>query len=192
MSRRHRERPAQAAPIRPRTSRYDVEAHVAATAPLVTTGSDVVGHSDGAILAAAFSAAYPERVRALVLVGLPSYTDRTTAGREFGRLGLLPRWRVEGRTLGGLVCEAMCWVRPLVVAAAPMLIRDLPCAIAEDGACHTRRSFEGTLRVVVADAPVELHVVKGDHHVAVHEPERVASGIAGLVSLPDEGATGRG
>ncbi len=212
---------------KPRTSHYDVAAHVAAVAPLVPTGSVVVGHSAGAILAAALAAAYPERVKALVLVGLPAFPDRQTAERDVGRLGLLPRWTVEGRVVGRVVCEAMCRVRPLMVAAAPLLIRDLPRAIAEDGARHTWRSFEGTLRGVVVehrtlpdlaaapcptvmlhgrgdrDAPLEhvdalavhargaglaleLRVVEGDHHLAVHHPQLVASTIAELEALSDE------
>ena len=45
----------------------------------------------------------------------------------------------------------MCKMRPLAIVLAPHLVRDLPAAIASDGARHTWASYHGTLERVVID-----------------------------------------
>jgi pimeloyl-ACP methyl ester carboxylesterase len=136
---------------KPADAAYDVPTHLEALTPLVPPASVVVGHSTGAILAAALAAAQPTRVRALVLIGLPAFPDELTARREVGRLGLLAGLTVQGRPLARLLCGAMCRLRPLAIAVAPLIIRDLPREIASDGARHTWPSFHGTLEHVVVE-----------------------------------------
>lgn len=133
---------------------YDVACHVASLAPLLQPGTVVVGHSTGSILAAALAAAFPDKVRALVLVSTPVYPDEATARAEIGRIGLLARLTIEGSVWARVVCEAMCHARPVAVAAAPWLFRGLPRAVAADGARHTWPSYSRTLKEVVACHPV--------------------------------------
>ncbi len=140
---------------------YDTAAHVAAIEPLLREGAVVVGHSTGAILAAALARAHPERVRALLLVGLPAFPDEATARTEIARLGLLARLTVKDSVAARLVCGAMCALRPLLVPLAPRLNHDLAPEIAADFLRHSWTSYSGTL----------LHVVVG-HRV---EPDLVAA-----------------
>lgn len=91
--------------LKPAGSSYSVEEHLDALAPLLEDGSVVVGHSTGAILAAALAARERERVAALLLVGLPALPDAATARAEIGRLGLLARLTVEGNSLARTVCR---------------------------------------------------------------------------------------
>lgn len=131
------------------TGSYDVAEHVAALQPLLGPAAVVVGHSTGAILATSLAAAYPARVQGLVLVGLPAYSDEADARRRVAGLGPLARLTMNRAPLARLLCDAMCRVRPLAVAAAPYLIRDLPPSIASDGARHTWASYSRTLENVV-------------------------------------------
>ncbi len=136
---------------KPPDASYDVACHVQALAPLLRPGVVVVGHSTGAILAAALAAAHPGVVRSLLLLALPAYPDEATARQEIGRLGLLARLTVEGNPLARTLCIAMCRLRPFATVVAPLVMRDLPPAIAADGALHTWVSYRRTLeRVVLA------------------------------------------
>jgi len=135
---------------------YDVDCHVATLAAVVPGGSLVVAHSTGALLAVALTARHPDRVRGLLLLGLPAFPDEATARAEVGRLGTLARLTVAGSPLARAVCEAMCRFRPLAVAVAPLVIRDLPPSIAGDAARHTWISYHRTLdAVVVRYRPVD-------------------------------------
>ena len=143
---------------KPPDASYDVACHVEALAPLLSPGAVVVGHSTGAVLAAALAAAHPASVRGLLLIGVPAYPDEATARREVGRLGLLARLTAQGNPLARRLCTAMCRLRPLATMVAPLAMRDLPPAIAADGALHTWASYHRTLeRVLLAD-PVVHHL----------------------------------
>jgi pimeloyl-ACP methyl ester carboxylesterase len=145
----------------PAAAEYSVADHLAALFPMVPQGSVVVGHSTGAILAAALGARSPQHVRHLLLLGLPAFPDAPTARREVGRLGLLARLTVEGSPLAERLCDLMCRLRPLAIAAAPLLIRDLPPSIASDGARHTWPSYSRTLDHVVVNHRVLPDLVMG-------------------------------
>ncbi|MBW3548956.1 MAG: alpha/beta hydrolase [Actinobacteria bacterium] len=136
---------------KPRHAAYDVEAHLEALDPLLVPGTVIVGHSTGAVLAAALAAAPPVALAGVVLIGLPAYPDADTARREISRLGVLARFTVTGNPLGWLVCTLMCIVRPVAVLVGPLLIRDLPPAIVADGARHSWRSYSRTLQRVVVE-----------------------------------------
>jgi pimeloyl-ACP methyl ester carboxylesterase len=138
----------------PPEATYDVTGHVAALTPLLTEPMVVVGHSAGAILAAALARSHPEQVRGLVLAGLPVFPDPATARAEVGTLSLLARLTVEERPAAQWLCAAMCHLRPLAIAAAPLLAPGLPRRVAADGARHTWRSFSQTLQHVVVEHPV--------------------------------------
>ena len=138
----------------PPDASYDVACHLRALDPLLGSGRVVVGHSTGGILAAALAALRPDAIRALVLIGLPAFPDAATARAEIGRLGVVARLTVHERRLGQWLCVAMCRFRPVAVAAAPLLFRGMPRAVAADGARHTWLSYSRTLRHVVVEHPV--------------------------------------
>ena len=128
---------------------YDVATHLAALDPLVPQGAVLVGHSTGSILAAAFAAAHPGRVRALLLVSLPAYPDLDHARRDVVRLGVMARWTVTGSPLGMISCWLMCRTRPLLLPIAPLVGRDVPPSVASDFLLHDWASYSGTLLNVV-------------------------------------------
>jgi haloalkane dehalogenase len=64
---------------KPGDSSYSVDEHLDALAPLLEDRSVVVGHSTGAILAAALAARERPRVAGLLLLGLPAFPDEATA-----------------------------------------------------------------------------------------------------------------
>ena len=173
---------------KPSDASYDVVCHVETLAPLLAPGAVVVGHSTGAIVAAALAARRPASVRALLLLGLPAFADEATARREVGRLGLLARLTVDGNPLARAVCIAMCRLRPLATAIAPLVMRDLPASIAADGALHTWTSYHRTLEGVVlpggvagdlrsAAVPVTLLHGRDDRTAAVHHVGALADGL---------------
>ena len=182
---------------KPRNAAYDVESHLEALRFVVEPGTVVVGHSTGAVLAAALAADPPVPLAGVMLIGLPAYPDFDTARQEIGRLGLLPRLTVTGNPLGWVVCTLMCILRPLAMLVGPLLIRDLPPAVVADGARHTWRSFSRTLRRVViehrsasdlAAAHVEVCLVHGtaDREAPIDYARQAAHGArraSGPVSL---------
>lgn len=203
----------------PADSVYDVDAHLAALVPVLRQPSLVVAHSTGCLLAGALAARRPDLVRGLLLLGAPAFPDGATARAEIRRLGLLARLTVDESRWARWMCTAMCRLRPVALAVAPAVNRDLPRAIASDGARHTWRSYSGTLREVVLGHPMlpdllsysgravalhgrddraaplchvrelsatlttagrqlDLHVVEGDHHLAVRRPAVVAEAVS--------------
>lgn len=135
----------------PSDSSYDVDAHLDALVSVLPGPSLVVAHSTGCLLAAALGARRPDLGLGLVLVGAPAFPDDATAVEEIGRLGLLARLTVDESRWSRWLWAAMCHLRPVAIAAAPLLSRDLPRAIAGDGARHTWQSYSRTLREVVVE-----------------------------------------
>src|SRR5712692_4997752 len=128
--------------------------HVACLLPLVPDQAVVVGHSTGAILAAALARAAPDRVRALLLLGLPAFPDEATARENIGRLGTMARLTASGSPLAHAVCMTMCTLRPVLIPLAPRLVRDVPAEVSGDFLRHTWPSYSRTLRNVVLGHPV--------------------------------------
>lgn len=172
----------------PSEASYDVGCHLAALRPLLREKTVVVGHSTGSMLAGALARAHPELVKGLVLVSLPAYPDEETARREIGRIGLLAKLTVEGRFSARVVCEVMCHLRPLAIAASSVLIRDMPRQVAADGARHTWPSYSRTLHEVVAghpvlpdlrslECPISLLHARGDQVAPIEYVETIASEV---------------
>lgn len=136
---------------KPESAAYDVATHVAALRPHVVEGSILVAHSTGCVIAAALAAAEPSKVRGVVLVGTPAFTDESEARQRIGALGPLARWTVDGRARARWACHAMCHLRPLAMAVAPALLGDLPPEVARDAAKHTWTSYSRTLQHVVVE-----------------------------------------
>ncbi|MGH8777394.1 MAG: alpha/beta fold hydrolase [Jiangellaceae bacterium] len=135
---------------KPRTAAYDVAVHVESLLPVVPDGSVVVGHSTGAVLAAALAACFPEKVDGLLLLGLPAYPDEATARFEIAQLGTLASLTVDARLVARVACELMCAFRPLAMLATRLLARNVPADVAVDGVRHTWPSYSRTLdRVTV-------------------------------------------
>jgi pimeloyl-ACP methyl ester carboxylesterase len=126
--------------------------------PLVPDGAVVVGHSTGAVIAAAVAARAPAIVRALLVTGLPLYPDEVTAREEIARLGLLARLTVQQHPGARLLCGLMCALRPAAMAAAWLLSSNVPRAVAADGVRHTWRSYSRTLEQVLVRHRPDPHL----------------------------------
>jgi pimeloyl-ACP methyl ester carboxylesterase len=168
----------------PDTIDYDLEDHLSGLRPLVGAGDVVVGHSTGAILAAALAADPDVRVGGVVLVGAPAFPDEATARAEIGRLGRLARWTVEDRRSAAWVCAAMCHLRPLAIAVGPWLKRDLPREIVQDGFRHTWPSYSGTLRNVVVAHRLEPDLAEASGPVVfIHGENDTVAPLPHVISL---------
>lgn len=71
--------------------------------------------------------------------------------RRRGDLGLLAGLTVDDSPAARRLCETICRFRPLAVALAPWVVRDLPLSVAIDGMRHTWASYSRTLRRVVIE-----------------------------------------
>lgn len=129
---------------------YTVDDHLAAldawrgAVGLGETSLVLVGHSLGALLALAWAGRAP-LVAGAVLVGLPVYHDPAEARRRLARLSLLHRLTLTSPPLARVACAVMCRFRPLWRLLVPLVVRQVPSAVARDGVLHTWRSLSGTL-----------------------------------------------
>ncbi len=106
----------------------------------------LIGHSLGAILAAEYAARFPEHIRGLVLVSLPSYQSKEEAQAYIIEHG---DWMARATVLNGAAAHGLHLVlatfRPLVAFLAGQLARGVPQEVAEDSIQHTWQSYSGTL-----------------------------------------------
>lgn len=107
------------------------------------------GHSTGAILALEWAATQPDRLRGVMLAGLPVYRSAADARARIARLSPLAWATVEHPALGKAVCEVMCAARPLWRAVMPLVNPGVPADIARDFVLHDWPSYSGTLEHVV-------------------------------------------
>lgn len=139
---------------KPSGSAYDVPTHIACLRPLLLDRTIVVGHSTGAILAAALARAEPTRVRSLLLLGLPAFANEAIARENVGRLGAMARLTASGSPTARAICMTMCALRPLLLPLAARLVHDVPAEVSGDFLRHTWPSYSRTLRNVVLGHPV--------------------------------------
>lgn len=166
-------------------SRYTVERHVAALHGVLADREvmTLVGHSFGATVATAYAARHPDRVAALVLVGLPHFGSEARARDYFRRDGSWNGWLMTNVVLAAVTCVV---TRRLLRRVLPRLLSDLPRDVVEDLVEHTWRSststmWEGVYRHDVADdvarLPSELPVL------FIHGDEDRTAPLAGVATL---------
>lgn len=179
---------------KPGAASYDVDCHADTLAASTPAGSIVVAHSTGASIALRVAARHPDRVTALVLVGPPAHPDPDTARAQVSELGTFARLTAEQHPAANVMCEAMCLLRPLAAAGAPLILRDIPARVAIDGALHTWPSYSRTLQRVVIDhrldddlqaISVPIHILVGaDDHVSPIDNIRSTLTRAGRDDIP--------
>lgn len=126
-------------------TRYSVDRHVRELHETIGDWEAVVlvGHSFGAIVAIAYAAAHPTRVRGLVLMSLPVFENESAARRYFGRRPWPESWVFGNMLFAAVACMA---TRRLLRRLLPLVLRDIPREVVEDLVAHTWRSFTSTLR----------------------------------------------
>jgi len=139
---------------KPHSYSYDVEAQVDAIHNVCPNPDVVVGHSIGAIIAAAYVRKHAPST-AMLLIGAPAYGTTAEAKAHLRELGWLADATVEGTRSARLLCGVMCTFRPLAMLAAPLLRRDVPAAVAVDSVRHTWNSYSRTVRRVLLQHRLE-------------------------------------
>ncbi len=110
----------------------------------------LVGHSLGAILAAEYASRFPEHVRRLIVLGLPSYSSSSEARAYIGAHGdLLTRLVVANGRLARFACTAIHAAPMLSARAAVAIARAFPPEVAADTIVHTWESYSRTLQTCI-------------------------------------------
>jgi pimeloyl-ACP methyl ester carboxylesterase len=115
----------------------------------------LVGHSWGCLVAARAALDAPDRVAALVLVSPAVFPDPETARDRIGRRSWLARRTLAGAPVAGLVCGAMCLLRPVLGRWAGHARHDLPEAVAHGGVQHTYPAYRDGLLALWQDTSVQ-------------------------------------
>lgn len=123
----------------------------------------LVGHSMGALLALAFAAHQPARVKILTLLALPWYGSAVDARQHIAKQSLFNRWLALETPMAQLACTAMCCLGPWLMPLMPRLLRDVPPQVAQDVLRHNWLSYSRTLQhLIIEDQPGErLRQVQG-------------------------------
>ncbi|CAN5484205.1 hypothetical protein BH20ACT2_BH20ACT2_03930 [soil metagenome] len=165
---------------KPGAASYDVDCHADALGTAVPPGSVVVAHSTGASIALRLANRHPDRIAGLVLIAPLAHPDPETARDQISELGRFARLTARQHPVANVLCEAMCLLRPLAAAGAPLILRDVPARVAIDGALHTWPSYSRTLQRVVID-----HRIDDDLHDLPVVPLRILVGADDPVAPPE-------
>lgn len=139
---------------------YTLERHLTAIDGTLTSqrAQDqliLVGHSFGALLAAEYGARHLDSVRQVILFGTPLYRSEAEARLSIGEMSDLAGLTARNGWLARLVCTIHTAFLPLTVRLAPYLRRDIPAAIAADGALHFWPSLQGSVENIVLRHSIE-------------------------------------
>lgn len=138
---------------RPSGSAYDYASHGDAVVALLDTlglqGPVVlVGHSMGALIALRLAAERPDRVRRLVLIGMPVF-ESPAAARAAITGTTLRRFMLYGAG-SRLFCRVWCrGLNPISRRVAPVYLRRMPPAVARGTVDHSWWSYSRSLANVV-------------------------------------------
>jgi pimeloyl-ACP methyl ester carboxylesterase len=105
----------------------------------------VAAHSWGCAVAGALVERAPHRVIGLTLVAPAAFADPATARERFIERSWLARMTLNDSGIGGLVCGAMCLVRPGLTRLAPRAEPDIPADVARGGVQHSYPAYRDAL-----------------------------------------------
>ena len=148
---------------------YSAAMHVEAVGRLlqeIGTVEVVVGHSMGAIIALELYARFPQRVKRLVLLGLPSFPTRAEAVATLARGSFLNRAMINRSRLA----QAMCYMKDLWALPIFAPLAGVPVDLYRDYWKHTWISASRSLlnTVLAFDAPRVLESVDPTRITLVH------------------------
>lgn len=133
------------------------------------TNVTLVGHSMGAIVTAHYAARYPAEVRAVVLAGVPVFSDAADGRRRIRSMSPLaalfslnPFFAREG-------CMTMEAFRPLLMRTLPGLMKHRRPEVVEDAMLHHWPSFRGSMQHILLGAPIAPAIKRiGPKTVLIH------------------------
>lgn len=125
-------------------TKYTVDRHVDEIYQVLQEQSSltIVGHSFGAIIALAFAARHPKRVKRLVLISLPYFGDKAGAFRYFRNSNLADRYVMTNIAFAVLACVT---TRYVLRGLLPYILRDMPAEVVQDLTQHTWRSYTSSV-----------------------------------------------
>lgn len=170
-------------------TKYTVERHVAALHGVLhdvlgdSNTFTLVGHSFGAIAAAAYAARHAELIDRLVLVSLPCFGSETRALAYFRGRRSADRWFMTNIVLAAAACVV---TRRVLRRVLPRLLPDMPREVVEDLVLHTWRSSTSTIweGVYRHDTAADLTRLPDDVPVLfLHGDQDTTAPLAGLTQL---------
>lgn len=150
---------------KPKNVRYDVETHLKSITQTldylgVNSPAVLVGHSMGALLALKLSLAEPKRVKRLVMICAPVYTDPAETKRYITKGKLTLRLAYYSWTSHAL-CSTWCkGLRPISKHVAKLYLRHQPAPVAEDSVYHSWKAYSESLEHVISNQSVEKDLRK--------------------------------
>ena len=105
----------------------------------------VAAHSWGCAVAGALVERAPRRVTGLTLVAPAAFADPETARQRFVERSWLARMTLDDSGIGGIVCGAMCLLRPALTRLAPRAEPDIPAEVARGGVQHSYPAYRDAL-----------------------------------------------
>jgi pimeloyl-ACP methyl ester carboxylesterase len=129
---------------------YTLDDHITALRNFIRyevleTSVDLIGHSLGALIALGYSARFPRDVDRVFLLSPGYYRSRQDARDHMHRSHDLAAF-LDDTPYAQALCDVICGFRPLIRAAAPYIMPDLPPQVARDVFLHTHTSYFSTLR----------------------------------------------
>ncbi len=112
----------------------------------------IVGYSMGCLLGLAYAYQFPEEVSRLALLALPWFAHETEAREAIKKSSPFNRWLAMDTWLAHAACTLMCHLRPWLMPLMPVLVRDVPAAVAKDALRHNWQSYSQTLTHVIFEA----------------------------------------
>ena len=148
---------------------YSLSMHANAVSQLLTTVSEpvtLVGHSMGALVALQLYARYPERIRHVVLIGLPFFPARELAERSFSRLSYMNRLAITRSWLA----PALCYMKDLWALPPFAALARVPVDLYRDYWKHTWTSVSQSLfnTILSVDVPALLQTVDRTRITLIH------------------------
>lgn len=169
---------------------YSLSMHVEALAPIVAEADGpmtIVGHSMGALVALGLYSRFPDRVRRLILIGLPYFPSRALAEASLSKVTLMNRL-VIGRSW---LAPAVCYMKDMLALPVFAPLVGMPVDLYRDYWKHTWASFSRSLFNTLLGSDVEDLLEKVDRtRISLihgrHDPIAPIEHVRGLVDrFPD-------
>ncbi len=137
----------------PKSSAYTYETHIKSIVETLDSlnlkQTTIIGHSMGALLALRLATTHPERVKKLVLIGMPIYADAASARKDITKSKVLNKLAFYGPT-SHILCTVWCGIlRPVSKRLAPYYLNNLSKTVAQDSVLHTWQSYSQSMHNVI-------------------------------------------
>lgn len=152
-----------------------------------TRNVTIVAHSFGTILATYYAAEHPEEIGRLILLGTPVFDSEQEARRRIKDMSPLAALFSLNSFFAREGCLLMGATRPIMRRLLPLVLRDAPEPVAEDGVLHNWASINGAIQNILLRAPVRVPMrTVGPRVVLIHGRRDTITTIAAMQQLATE------